>query len=99
MDDDVMDNDHELAEEARFDSLDKAREVKMALGGSEEDVVLLEGCLAKHETEKAYLVLYEGEELWLPKSQIVEESSEEIQIGETGTIAIKEWLAKEKNLV
>jgi len=65
---------------------------------SQDGTVALEECLVKHETEKAYLVEYEEEEYWLPKSQIVEEESDEIQLGETVTISVKRWLAEEKGL-
>lgn len=53
-----------------------------------------------HATARALLVDYEGEEVWIPKSAIDDDS--EIysgrQVGETGTLVIPYRLAEEKGL-
>ena len=46
------------------------------------------------ETEKALLVLTdEGEEVWVPKS-VVDEDSEVYQKDDEGTLIVQEWFAK-----
>lgn len=48
-------------------------------------------CEIRAETERA-LQIYDGERtVWLPRSQI--------EIGADGTIAMPEWLAKDKELI
>lgn len=50
------------------------------------------------ETPKAIMFTHEGEEFWIPKSQIGNDS--EVQgKGDTGTLIIPEWLAEEKGLI
>jgi hypothetical protein len=49
------------------------------------------------ESENAILVEVEGEKVWLPKSQI-EEDSEVYGKGHTGTLVITEWIAKQKGI-
>ena len=50
-------------------------------------------------TEKAILVNYEGEEVWVAKSQIHDDSEifEDCPVA-IGTLALPYWLAKEKGL-
>jgi len=50
------------------------------------------------ETEAAFLCSIEGEELWIPKSQL-KDGSDELEEGGSGTIVIPTWLAEEKGLV
>ncbi len=50
------------------------------------------------ETEKALLCNIEGEEIWIPKSQILDES-EVIEKGDEGSLIITQWIASEKGLV
>lgn len=45
------------------------------------------------ETEKAILVSYEGEETWVPKSQ-VHDDSEAYKKGQEGKIVLPLWLAE-----
>ena len=40
----------------------------------------------KHETERAYLLVIQGEDVWLPKSQV--------SLEEGKTVAMPEWLAR-----
>lgn len=55
-----------------------------------------------HETEKAILVEIEGQQLWIPLSQI--DASSEIcdgcgmKRGEAGTIVMTAWIARQKGL-
>lgn len=50
------------------------------------------------ETDAALLVRIEGEEVWLPKSQLCEDS-DKLEEGETGTIMLPSWLAFDKGLM
>jgi SH3-like domain-containing protein len=51
------------------------------------------------ETEKAILVrTADGDEAWVPKSQLVAEGTDVDGTGDVGTIAIPRWLAEEKGL-
>lgn len=49
------------------------------------------------ETDKALLCLIDGEEIWIPKSQIDEES-EVYEEGQTGLLVITRWLAEQNGL-
>lgn len=49
------------------------------------------------ETDKALLCVIDGKPVWLPKSQIDDES-EVFAEGDTGTLVISEWIAGEKGL-
>lgn len=61
--------------------------------------VLLEDVTVKAVTEKALLVEYGDEEVWIPVSQVVpEETDVEFERGATGTLAVTQWIAKEKGL-
>lgn len=61
--------------------------------------VVLDDVVVKAVTEKALLVEYDDEEVWIPVSQIVlEETDVEFERGATGTLAITQWIAKEKGL-
>lgn len=50
------------------------------------------------ETEKAILVEYEGDEIWIPKS-LVGPNSEVEEPGDEGMIEIPEWFADEKGMI
>ena len=50
-------------------------------------------------TSKALLCDIDGEEVWIPKSQIIEDESEVWDEDDEGTLVITEWIAKEKGLV
>lgn len=62
------------------------------------DVHYFDDVLALRETEKGLLVQYEGEEFWVPKSQISSDS-EVSEKDDQGVLAIPEWLAEEKGLL
>jgi hypothetical protein len=55
------------------------------------------------QTDKAVLVEYEGEEMWIPDSQIDEDSDIyagcDLTRGEEGTLICSEWIAKQKNMI
>lgn len=51
----------------------------------------------KHETEMAILCVVDGNEVWIPKS-IIHDDSEVFKAGTTGRLIIPEWLAKAKGL-
>lgn len=54
----------------------------------------------KAVTEKAILVIIEGSEYWLPKSQIHENSemTEDVEKGDSGDITVTTWWAEKENL-
>ena len=63
----------------------------------QEDPVSVPDVKCIRETEKALLCVIEGEEHWIPKSQILDDS--EVYAGEhEGTLVITEWIAHEKGL-
>lgn len=49
-------------------------------------------------TEKAVLCEIDGEEHWIPRSQI-DDDSEVYEKGHEGTLVITEWLAIQKDLI
>lgn len=57
----------------------------------------IEDVVAVRETELALLVVVNGEETWIPKSQIKDES-EVNEPGDSGTLVIPEWLADDKGI-
>lgn len=59
--------------------------------------VRVEDVRAMRETDKALLCRIEDEEVWIPKSQITDDS-EVYKQGDDGTLVITEWLANEKGL-
>lgn len=66
------------------------------MSASEYVYVLVD--LIKHETDKAFLCIIDGEEFWLPFSQIADAA--DYNKGDTNVeIAIKEWLAEAKGLL
>jgi hypothetical protein len=50
------------------------------------------------ETEKAFLVLVDGEEVWLPHSQIADWDDYEAG-DENVTMSVTEWIAEQKGLL
>lgn len=53
---------------------------------------------AKRETDLALLCEIDGDEIWIPKSQIAAES--DVQgAHDKGTLIVKEWIAREKGLI
>ena len=69
-----------------------------------QELVEVEGEIL-HHTQLAYLVLFDDDEVWLPKSQATIEkphdpdTQELIDKGTMVTFSIPEWLAIEKELV
>jgi len=62
-----------------------------------ENVVRIEGVECLRETDKAILVDIEGDEHWIPISQ-VDDDSEVYSRGDIGDLVISEWIAKQKDL-
>jgi hypothetical protein len=60
--------------------------------------VEFEGCIVTKETPLALRVLVGDENVWIPKSQILE-GSELAEDEDRGTLIIPRWLAEEKGLV
>ena len=59
--------------------------------------VTIEDVSVVHETDNALLCNIEGEEIWIPKGQI-DEDSEVYEEGTEGALVITEWIAKKKGL-
>lgn len=60
--------------------------------------VYLEDVTCKRLTDKAALVVWEGEEYWLPLSQIEDEGAA-LRIGESGyCLGITPWIAEQKGI-
>ena len=53
--------------------------------------------VCKKDTEKAILVEIDGEEHWIPLSQI-DDDSEVYQEGDEGVLVISHWIAVQKGL-
>lgn len=63
-----------------------------------EDTVEYEHMMVERETDAAILVIIDKRDIWIPKSQI-HETSEVRGDGDTGTLVITEWIAKQKGLI
>jgi hypothetical protein len=59
--------------------------------------VHLDNCDVIAETDAALLVVYEGEEIWLPKSQVADPDDYEPG-DESVTISVTEWVADQKGI-
>jgi len=57
--------------------------------------VHIDGVEALRSTDKAVLCDIEGDLIWIPQSQI-DADSEVWEQGDSGTLVISEWIAKEK---
>ena len=67
--------------------------------GQPEACHQIPGCICLRETEAAVWVeVPDKGRLWFPKSHVLE-ASEVKEDGDTGTLVISEWLAKEKGLI
>jgi hypothetical protein len=62
------------------------------------DKAHFEGAEAIKETAMALLCEIDGKQVWIPKSQI-DDDSEVWEEGQSGELIINEWLAKEKGLI
>jgi hypothetical protein len=60
--------------------------------------VEFDGVEVVRETEKAILVMIDDKEVWLPKTQI-HDDSEVYKAGTSGKLVITEWIATAKGLV
>lgn len=59
--------------------------------------VTIRDALVKVKTQKAILVDVDGEDYWIPLSQ-VDEESEVFEKGDQGDLIITEWIAQQKGL-
>lgn len=54
--------------------------------------VHLENCCIKHETDKAFLIVYDDAEYWVPRSQLAD--PDDLEVGANGvTVSVTEWWA------
>ena len=60
-----------------------------------EELFRIEAFILRH-TPKAVLIKYEGEEIWLPRSQLVDD--EELPQEGQAEVRMTAWIAKEKGL-
>jgi hypothetical protein len=62
-----------------------------------DDLVTLSNVTVKRATDKALLCEIHGEEIWIPKSQI-HDDSEVYEADTEGDLIIPRWLAEKKGL-
>ena len=72
----------------------------MHMGSDErrEEPVELDNVFVVRESEKALLCNIENEEVWIPKSMLLD-GSDVGEDGDTGTLVIPRWLAVEKEII
>jgi hypothetical protein len=65
-----------------------------------DKIVRFEGAVCTKATEKALLCVVNGEEVWIPQSQIADESEvfDDTDNAE-GTLVVSEWIATQKGLI
>lgn len=68
------------------------------MGTNFDDKVEFPGTVAIRESPAALLCRIDGDNHWIPKSHI-HDDSEVYKEGDTGTLIISEWIAKAKGLV
>ncbi len=61
------------------------------------DMIDVEDLEFLHETDSAILVEFDGDEVWIPLSQI--EWGMDAEKGDTITVSMPEWLAEAKGLI
>jgi hypothetical protein len=64
---------------------------------SASNYVHLDDVTIKRETDKALLIVWEGEEFWIPLSQIAD-AGDYHQGDEHCNLSITEWIAKQKGI-
>jgi hypothetical protein len=62
-----------------------------------KDKVRIENVRATRATDRALLCCIEGEDVWIPQSQI-DDDSEVYQEDDEGTLIVSAWIAEEKGL-
>ena len=78
------------SETAAIDRADKQ-------GDNVANTVEFEDVTLEASTDKAGLFVIDGEDVWIPWSQVQDGSVD--KDGETGTLIITEWIAEQKNLI
>lgn len=63
-----------------------------------DETVEFENVTVKIETEKALLCIINDAEVWIPKSQI-DDDSEVYKKDTEGKLIVTEWIAKQKDLI
>lgn len=62
-----------------------------------DEPVTLSDVTVEHETDQALLCEIHGEKVWIPKSQITDDS-EVYEAGTEGDLVITHWIAEKKGL-
>jgi len=70
----------------------------MTVFTKKEDLVEVEIDEVKWDRPRSLIVVFEGEEVLIPKSQIGE-SSEVWSEGDSGTLVIPRWLARDRGMI
>lgn len=52
----------------------------------------------KHDTPDALLIIYNDEELWVPRSQVNKTRTQVSERGHTGELWVTKWYAKKKGI-
>lgn len=63
-----------------------------------KDKATFEDVSVIRETDSALLCRIDGKDVWIPKSQIADDS-EVYESGTEGTLVVSQWIAEQKNLV
>jgi hypothetical protein len=61
------------------------------------DMVEIENVEVTKETDKALLCKVEGVSVWIPKSQLCEDSEVKAE-GDSGTLMVPAWVAEQKDI-
>lgn len=62
-----------------------------------EDTCTIKDVTVRRETTLALLCVIEGEEYWIPKSQI-DDDSEVYEMGTEGELVVSQWIADQKGI-
>lgn len=62
-----------------------------------KEKVRIEDVVVKKQTDKALLCEINGDDVWIPQSQI-DDDSEVWNEGDEGTLVISQWIAEQKEL-
>ncbi len=78
------------------DYFDAAELAEYDDGSDGYDAVKVSGVTVTAEKEKAIACVIDNEEFWIPKSQLLDDSVE--NLGDTGTLIITAWIAEQKGI-
>jgi hypothetical protein len=74
-----------------------SRNIRAELG--DDDSITFEDVEVKVATEKAMLCVIGDDEVWIPRSQVIDDGTDVSAAGDAGTLVVTKWIATEKGLV